>query len=229
MPPSTMAPTAKATATSTSRSRRRVATAARIPLRSPASPAGSAARIQITPSSAAAAATPAHDQRHPWWVPISAPVSPAPAAAPRLNRPWNRTNRPGVAARAAVAATFMATSTIPPAVTTPTRAAPRARRSWAAAMAATSDAHTTSVPPSTRDVPHRSVRAPPAALPTAAPARASERSSPNPPGLTPRARSRSAAATAHDPQKAPNREKPAPTGRSPSGSRTVTPPDPRSG
>jgi len=221
-PFSTMAAAAKANASTTNLSRRRTATVWRSAEKLssvPGRPGSGGRRRKTTPRAAATPATPSHVQRQEWWAPMRVPVRAAPPAAPRLKRAWKRTRRPGVEPSAAVASTLRPTSTSPAARTVITTAAANGTRPGTSASAVTAAAQAMNEAPRTRERPWRSVRVPPTALLTAAPASAAESSSPKPPVPRRSARCTSAADTAHEPQKAPNRAKP--TERAPS------PPRPR--
>ena len=72
-----------------------------------------------------------------------------------------------------------------------------------ASVTAIAAAHANRASPSSGPMPCRSVRAPPMAFVTDAPARAADSRSPKRPWEMPNSRSMSAAATDHDPQKTP--------------------------
>ena len=161
----------------------------------------------------AATATTAQAARHDPPLRRARPVARAPAAAPELNRAWKRTRRPGRSASAAVAAMFITTSTAPPVANIPTRATPNSGPRPAAAPPARSAAQPNSDQDMTGAVPQRSAREAVTALAAAAPAMATDSTSPKAPCETWSAFSTSAAATAHEPQKNPNTTKLMATGR----------------
>src|SRR5579875_629396 len=220
MPPSTTAVAANAAASTVSRARRTAANARRAETRrarwwrdGPGAPPGSGLRRAATASPRPTSPTAPQQPRQDNPPASRAPVTPAPANAPALNRAWNLIMRTASPPTPAVAAAFMAMSTRP----APTMAAPNATASptLLGTVAATRQAppQTPSAPARVRAVPARSASPPVAAA--ASPPRPTAVDSNRPSSLcdTRSPRSTPAAATAQAPQKAPKAPNVAATGR----------------